>query len=82
MALVHIMSSGLQIKTTYHGPTDHRGSRIHAAIGAGRSVSVPYDYALDSDDNHFAAAEALCLKYWIANLPRRVVDAETGFEVT
>ena len=48
----------LTITTTYSGPTDTRGSRI-IAKGAGRQLSVPYDYALDAVDNHAAAAQAL-----------------------
>lgn len=38
------------IKTTYHGPTDHRGSRVtatvmsaHPTTGKKESVTLPYD---------------------------------------
>lgn len=49
------------IETTYCGPTDHRGSRVIAKCEAGRVV-VEWDYALNSDENHRAAAEALSAK--------------------
>lgn len=48
------------IVTRYHGPTNSRGSRIRASEPDGRSVTVPYDHALNSDANHLAAAVALC----------------------
>jgi hypothetical protein len=48
----------MTITTKYLGPTDFRGSRIRAACGD-RSVTVPYDHALDSFDNHAAAARTL-----------------------
>ena len=48
----------LTLTTRYSGPTDTRGSRI-TAKGAGRQLSVPYDYALGVVDNHAAAAQAL-----------------------
>lgn len=43
------------IVTKYLGPTNHRGSRILVKAQAGR-MTVPWDHALDSDDNHTAAA--------------------------
>lgn len=46
------------IKTRYLGPTDYRGARIKASAQAG-SVTISYDYALNSDANHKAAAQAL-----------------------
>jgi hypothetical protein len=49
------------IITTYHGPTNTRGSRITAKCAAG-SVSVGYDHALNIDGNHCAAAQALRAK--------------------
>ncbi len=50
--------------TKYFGPTDHRGSRIIARAGAesGPSLTVPWDHALNVDDNHTAAARALAAK--------------------
>jgi hypothetical protein len=60
------------------GPTNHRGSRIKATAWRA-SVTVPYDYALSQSANHYAAAEALCLKlsagepgFW-----RTILGAET-----
>jgi len=50
------------ITTKYIGPTDHRGSRVKATAQAG-SIVVGWDDALDSDDNHTAAARALARKY-------------------
>ena len=49
------------IVTKYHGPTNTRGSRISAKCAGGR-VSVPYDYALNNDQSHAAAAAALAAK--------------------
>lgn len=46
------------IKTRYLGPTNYRGARIKASAQAG-SVTVSYDYALNIDANHKAAAQAL-----------------------
>lgn len=50
------------IETKYLPATNNRGSRIKATAWAG-SVTVPYDYALDADANHKAAAMALIAKY-------------------
>lgn len=46
------------IRTRYLGPTNYGGSRIKASAQAG-SVTISYDYALNVDDNHKAAAQAL-----------------------
>ena len=55
------------IETKYTGPTDSRGSRITARAQAGR-ISVPYDHALDFDENHDAAARALVVKLgWLGS---------------
>lgn len=50
------------ITTKYLGPTDRTGSRIKATSSGGLSRTVHYDHALDLDDNHKAAAVALCKK--------------------
>lgn len=50
------------ITTKYLGPTNARGSRIQAKSASGVAVTVSYDHALNSDENHAAAAEALCKK--------------------
>lgn len=49
------------IETRYLGPTNTKGGRIKATSWAG-SVTVPYDHALNSEDNHRAAAMALVAK--------------------
>ena len=49
------------IRTRYHGPTNTRGSSFSAQCEGGRVV-VPYDYALNTDENHLKAARALCAK--------------------
>lgn len=55
------------IVTKYIGPTDHRGARVKATADAG-SVTVPWDHALDSEENHTAAALALATKYdWLTS---------------
>jgi len=46
------------IHTKYHGPTNHQGARITARCDAKR-ITVPYDHALSSEENHRAAAGAL-----------------------
>lgn len=48
----------LAIDTEYKGPTDHRGARIIARCDAGRAT-VPWNYALNVDENHRAAARVL-----------------------
>lgn len=55
------------IVTKYLGPSNVRGSRIKASAAAG-SVTVSYNHALNSEDNHLAAAETLARKYgWLDN---------------
>jgi hypothetical protein len=49
------------IETRYLGPTNTKGGRIKATAWAG-SVTVGYDYALDVQENHKAAADALIAK--------------------
>jgi hypothetical protein len=63
------------ITTKYLCPTNHRGARVKATAQAG-SVTVSWDYALNADGNHTAAAQALAEKMgWnrtspLANRPR------------
>lgn len=61
----------MTITTKYSGPTDTRGSRI-TAKGAGRQLTVPYDYALGAVDNHAAAAQALAAVLGYASALRHV----------
>ncbi len=49
------------ITTKYIGPTNFRGSRCKATAAAG-SVTLEWDDALNSPDNHVAAAKALAAK--------------------
>ncbi|AKU93387.1 hypothetical protein AKJ09_00051 [Labilithrix luteola] len=50
------------ITTKFFGPTNSRGARVKATAQAG-SVTIEWDYAIDSDENHTRAAIALCTKY-------------------
>lgn len=50
------------IRTTYHGPTDHRGARITAKSGSGLKVTIPYPHELNSHEAHRLAAQTLCAK--------------------
>lgn len=52
---------GQAITTKYFGPTNFRGSRVKATCDAG-SVTLSWDYGLNSDENHRAACEALIEK--------------------
>lgn len=47
------------ITTKYHGATNTRACRISATDGDSR-ISLPWDYDLDTRQNHRAAAVALC----------------------
>lgn len=49
------------ITTKYIGPSNVRGSRVKAMCDAG-SVTLDWDNALNSEDNHIAAAKALATK--------------------
>jgi len=49
------------ITTKYLGPTDYKGSRIKAKSARG-SLTVHYNDALNTEDNHREAAEALIAK--------------------
>lgn len=49
------------IQTRYHGPGNVRGSRVSARCDAGR-VMIEWDDRLNIEENHAAAARALCGK--------------------
>jgi len=49
------------ITTKYHGPSNVKGSRISARC-AGGSVTLPWDHALSTEENHRNAAHRLCMK--------------------
>jgi hypothetical protein len=46
------------IETKYLGATNAKGGRIKATAWAG-SITLPYDYALDAQENHEKAATML-----------------------
>lgn len=50
------------IKTTFLGATNTKGSRIKISNCDRNNVTLSWDYALDADKNHKAAAKALCDK--------------------
>jgi hypothetical protein len=50
------------IETKYLGPTNYKGSRIKATAAGGMSITVGYRSELNVDENHQAAAVALCEK--------------------
>ncbi len=52
----------LRIKTTYVGPTNTTGAKIKATFN-GKTVSVPYDYSLNSTERHLKAAETFAGKH-------------------
>jgi hypothetical protein len=53
------------IETRYLCPTNTKGGRIKATAAAG-SVTVPYDYALSTEEAHAIAAYTLIHKFgWI-----------------
>ena len=55
------------IVTKYLGPTNYHGARVKAKAQAG-SLTLPWDNALDIDDNHEKAARALALRHgWLDN---------------
>ena len=47
------------IITKYHGATNTRGSRFTARAEGVKSVSIPYDYSLNSWGNHAKVAKKL-----------------------
>jgi len=49
------------IQTKFFAPTNARGSRVKATAAA-CSITVKYDHALNAEQNHVAAANALRAK--------------------
>jgi hypothetical protein len=47
------------IVTTYHGPTNTKGSRITASDEDGNRITISYPYELSGEAVHRKAAEAL-----------------------
>lgn len=57
------------IRTHFVGPSDVKGARFIADDGDGNRVTVPYDYARSSEENHRKAAYALSRKMkWSTDL--------------
>jgi hypothetical protein len=50
------------IKTLYLGPTNYKGSRIKATDQDRNHITLNWDHELNADENHKAAAKALCEK--------------------
>lgn len=50
------------IETRYLGPTNRLGSRIVAKSASGHRIMLDWDDALNTDENHRAAAKALANK--------------------
>lgn len=55
MATLHFRQA---ITTKFIGPTNTRQARIKATADVG-SITIPWDYGLDTTENHRAAARAL-----------------------
>jgi hypothetical protein len=56
------------ITTKYHGPTNFKGSRVSASAEGGHKLWMQWDDALNSNENHRAAATALATKMdWSGN---------------
>ena len=56
----------LAVETKHLGPTNHRGDRIKATVMQGRpsdgkreTLTVPYEYGKDTEEQHKAAAVKL-----------------------
>ena len=63
------------ILTKFIGPTNFRGSRVKAFTSSGHRIIVPWDHALGVEENHDAAAIALCRKMeWCGKLVRGGTD--------
>ncbi len=67
------------IVTKYIGPSNTKGSRIKARAAAG-SLTVHLDSALNIENNHAKAAEALANKYkWRGNWFMGGMPDDTGY---
>lgn len=51
------------ITTKYSGPTNSKGSRVSAVSSGGLRLSLSWDDALNSEENHTLAAISLANKY-------------------
>ncbi len=62
------------IVTKYLGPTNHRGSRVKATCGE-KSVTIPWDDAKGSVENHDLTARVLASK--LSSRAASLVSAES-----
>jgi hypothetical protein len=69
------------IVTKYIGPTNTKGARIKAVSCGGLSVTVPYEYDLDSYGAHCMAAVELCknLKWEFNHVAGELPDGSTAW---
>jgi hypothetical protein len=49
------------IQTRFIGPTNTKGARIQAWVYGMKPVVVPYDYEVNAEENHRAAAVAFTI---------------------
>jgi hypothetical protein len=54
------------IVTKFLGPTNTRGSRVKAFLPSGLSVTLSWDHALNSQENHHKAAKACVQKHIVS----------------
>ena len=67
------------IVTKYIGPSNTKGSRIKATAAAG-SITVHLDHALNIEENHAKAAEALANKFnWSGNYFMGGMPDDSGY---
>ena len=64
-----IMKIFLGITTQYKSPTDTKGTRVIASYNGKEKFIHFWDYGLDSNENHYKAAEGLRVKLtWLDDL--------------
>ena len=56
------------LRTRYHGPTNYRPARVSAyrrgfSDQPGDRIVVSWDHGLDTDENHYAAAQAFAREF-------------------
>lgn len=69
------MNINQSIETHYVGPTNYRGSRIIATTPGAARITHAWDYSLSSNENHYAAADALRVEL---NWPRIKAGGSTA----
>ena len=69
------------ITTKYLAPTNTKGSRIKAThTSKVQSVTMGYNYALDTYQNHLIAAEVLQDKLWWNEYTLHAGETDTGYD--